>query len=177
MRVEICPVDPAPSLDDIFQTPVGDRPRPGVGDRNFIASEMGSVSLFKSWVGEIRDEIESATRGSYSGVHVDLSFERQLFSELLEIVPPGLDEVLAIFRIIELFGGELVQGASRRIIIDMAPTGHALELLRIPDRILVWSRLLLKTLADHGKLPRPRKPALTIAPLSFHTLDLSKAFT
>ena len=175
MRVEICSVDPAPSLDDIFQTPVGDRPKPVLGDRNFIASEMDSVSLFKSWVGEIRDEIESATRGSYSGVHVDLSFERQLFSELLEIVPPGLDEVLAIFRIIELFGGELVQGASRRIIIDMAPTGHALELLRMPDRILVWSRLLLKSLAVHRKLALAREAAVKIATLELHARELSKA--
>jgi len=175
MPVEICSVDPAPSLDDVFQTPVGDRPEPVLGDRNFSASEMDSVSLFKSWVAEIRDEIESATRGNYSGVHVDLSFERQLFSELLEIVPPGLDEVLAIFRIIELFGGELVRGASRKIISDMAPTGHALELLRMPERILVWSRLLLKSLAVHRKLALAREAAVKIATLELHARELSKA--
>jgi arsenite-transporting ATPase len=175
MPVEICSVDPAPSLDDIFQTPVGDRPKPVLGDRNFIASEMDSVALFKSWVAEIRNEIESATRGNYSGVHVDLSFERQLFSELLEIVPPGLDEVLAIFRITELFGGELVRGTSRRIIIDMAPTGHALELLHMPERILVWSRLLLKSLAAHRKLALAREAAVKIATLELHARELSKA--
>jgi len=79
MPVEICSVDPAPSLDDVFQTPVGDRPEPVLGDRNFSASEMDSVSLFKSWVAEIRDEIESATLGNYSGVHVDLSREAAVF--------------------------------------------------------------------------------------------------
>ncbi len=174
MPVEICSVDPAPSLDDIFQTPVGDRPKPVLGDRNFSASEIDSVSLFKSWVAEIRDEIESATKSNYSGVHVDLSFERQLFSELLEIVPPGLDEILAIFRIIELFGGELVRGASRRMIVDMAPTGHALELLRIPERILVWSHLLLKSLAVHRKLALAREAAVKIATLELHARELSK---
>ncbi len=33
-------------------------------------------------------------------------------------------------------------------IVDLAPTGHALELLRMPDRMLLWSRLLLRALAE-----------------------------
>ena len=168
--VEVCSVDPAPSLDDIFQTDIGDRPKPVLGDRNFRASELDSVSLFKSWVADIRAEIESATRVEDSGLHVDLSFERQLFSELLEIVPPGLDEVLAIFRIIDLLAGP-----SRKIIIDMAPTGHALDLLRMPERILVWSRLLLKSLAAHRKLALAREAAVKIAELELNARELARA--
>jgi arsenite-transporting ATPase len=168
--VEICSVDPAPSLDDIFQTAVGDKPVPVLGDPKFQASELDSLALFKSWVQEIRTEVESATTAQYSGVHVDLSHERQLFSELLEIVPPGLDEVLAIFRIIELVGGP-----SRKVIIDMAPTGHALELLRMPERILVWARLLLKSLAAHRKLALAREAAVKIAELEVRARELSAA--
>jgi arsenite-transporting ATPase len=168
--VEICSVDPAPSLDDIFQTPVGDEPVSVLGDPKFHASELDSPALFKSWVQEIRTEVESATTAQYSGVHVDLSYERQLFSELLEIVPPGLDEVLAIFRIIELLGGP-----SRKIVIDMAPTGHALELLRMPERILVWARLLLKSLAAHRKLALAREAAVKIAELEVRARELSAA--
>jgi arsenite-transporting ATPase len=166
--VEICSVDPAPSLDDIFRTAVGDRPVPVVGDRKFLASELDSVALFKQWVNEIRHKVESATTAEYSGVHVDLSHERKLFSELLEIVPPGLDEVLAIFRIIEVLGGP-----NRAFVIDMAPTGHALELLRMPERILVWARLLLKSLAAHRKLALAREAAVKIAELEVRARELA----
>jgi len=167
-EVEICSVDPAPSLDDVFQSEVGDKPRSVLGDRGFQASELDSIALYKSWVGEMRSEIDAATSVRHSGVRVDLSYERRLFSELLEIVPPGLDEVLAIFRIIELS-----QPGTRKVIIDMAPTGHALELLRSPERILVWARLLLKSLASHRKLALAREAAVKIAELEVKAREFS----
>ncbi len=170
-QVEICSVDPAPSLDDIFQTSIGDAPNPVLGDKHFRASELDSSALFRSWVAEIRDEVDSATTGEYSGVHVDLSYERQLLSALLDIVPPGLDEVLAIFRIIDLRAS-----TAGKIIIDMAPTGHALELLRMPDRIMSWSRLLLKSLAAHRKLALARNAAVRIAELELRARELLQAF-
>ena len=169
-EVEICSVDPAPSLDDVFQCEVGDEPGSVLGDCGFRASELDSVRLYKRWVDEMRSEIDSATSGRHSGVQLDLSYERRLFSELLEIVPPGLDEVLAIFHIIEM-----AQPGTRKVIIDMAPTGHALELLRTPQRILVWARLLLKSLASHRKLALAREAAVKIAELEVKAREFSHA--
>ena len=168
--VEICSVDPAPSLDDIFQAKIEDAPVPVLGDKQFCVSELDSVALFKTWVAKIRNEISDATSSDDSGVHIDLSFERDLLSALLDIVPPGLDEVLAIFRI-----SDMRASASSKIIIDMAPTGHALELLRMPEKIVSWSRLLLKSLAAHRKLALARNAALRIAELEMRGRELSKA--
>ncbi|MGH9514950.1 MAG: ArsA family ATPase, partial [Terriglobales bacterium] len=169
--VEICSVDPAPSLDDIFQTTIGDNPKAVLGDRHFRASELDSAALFRSWIAEIREEVDSATTSEQSGVHVDFSFERELLSALLDIVPPGLDEVLAIFRIIDLRSS-----VTGKVIIDMAPTGHALELLRMPERIVTWSRLLLKSLAAHRKLALARNAAVRIAELELRARELLQAF-
>ena len=169
--VEVCSVDPAPSLDDIFQTQIGDNPTAVLGDKHFCASELDSAALFRSWIAEIRQEIDSATTSEQSGVHVDLSFERELLSALLDIVPPGLDEVLAIFRIIDLRAS-----TAGKIVIDMSPTGHALELLRMPERIVGWSRLLLKSLAAHRKLALARNAAVRIAELELRARELLKAF-
>jgi arsenite-transporting ATPase len=176
-EIEICSVDPAPSLDDVFQTLVDDTARPVLGDPGFRASEMDSVALYKSWVAEMRAEIDSATSVRRSGVQVDLSYEKRLFSKLLEIVPPGLDEVLAIFRVMEMSEprSKGSKASSRKVVIDMAPTGHALELLRTPERILVWSRLLLKSLASHRKLALAREAAVRIAELEVRARELSQA--
>ncbi|HEX3585986.1 MAG TPA: ArsA-related P-loop ATPase, partial [Candidatus Angelobacter sp.] len=82
------------------------------------------------------------------------------FAALMDVVPPGVDEVFAIFRILDLL--EAKHGA---VFIDMAPTGHALELLRMPDRILLWSRLLLKSLAAHRTLALAQDVAVELAAL------------
>src|SRR5207253_8308502 len=70
--VEICSVDPAPSLDDVFETEVGDEPGIVLGDPRFRASEMDSVRIFQRWVEEIKAAIEEATTAERSGIHVDL---------------------------------------------------------------------------------------------------------
>jgi anion-transporting ArsA/GET3 family ATPase len=55
----------------------------------------------------------------------------------------------------------------------MAPTGHALELLRMPERMLVWSRLLLKMLAAHRSLPLAQDAAVEIAGISQRVRQLA----
>jgi arsenite-transporting ATPase len=168
--VEICSVDPAPSLDDIFQAQVGDTTTFVLGDKNFYASEFDSIALFKRWIRELRAGVEESTSANVSGVHIDLSWERRLFSELLELVPPGVDEVLSVFRIVAL----LTEASRKVIVIDMAPTGHALELLRTPERMLAWSRLLLKSLAARRKLALAREAAVKIAELEVEARELSR---
>jgi arsenite/tail-anchored protein-transporting ATPase len=165
--IDICSVDPAPSLDDIFQADISDEPRAVLGDSKFLASEMDAVAVFRAWARGVKEMIDEATSAEVSNVHVDLWFERQLFSQLLESVPPGLDEILAVLRVLEL-----VQGHSSRVLIDMAPTGHALDLLRTPDRILVWTKLLLKSLAHHRTLALARDAAVKIAELGKSVRDL-----
>jgi len=167
LPVEICSVDPAPSLDDIFQADITDEARAVLGDSKFLASEMDSVRLFRQWVAGVKETIDQATTGNVSGIHVDLSFERRLFSELLEIVPPGVDEVLAIVHILDL-----LIDSSGRVVIDMAPTGHALDLLRTPQRILAWTRLLLKTLAAHRTLDFARAAGVEVAELGQRVREL-----
>jgi arsenite-transporting ATPase len=167
--VDICSVDPAPSLDDIFQSEISDEPRPVLGDQEFRASEMDSVAVFQVWARRVKEAIDQATTAEVSSVHVDLWFERQFFSRLLESVPPGVDEILAVLRVVDLVGGR-----SSRVLIDMAPTGHALDLLRTPDRILVWTRLLLKSLAHHRTLALARDAGVKIAELGKGVRDLSK---
>jgi arsenite/tail-anchored protein-transporting ATPase len=166
--VTICSVDPAPSLDDIFRQPVGDIPAPVLGDAGLRACEMDSAAGFADWVQRLRVRIEAALSSEHAGLHLDISFERRLFSALFDIVPPGVDEVFAVFRIMDLLAG-----GSKRVVIDMAPTGHALELLRMPDRMAHWARLLLKTLAAHRTLALARDVAVDVAEFGQRARELA----
>ncbi len=171
--VTICSTDPAPSLDDVFRQKIGDEITPVHGDPGLRAAEFDSVAEFQRWSERMKEMVESALSGEHSGIHVDLSFDRRLFSALLDIVPPGVDEILAIFRILDLLEASGSKPASI-VIIDMAPTGHALELLRMPDRLLLWSRLLLKALAQHRSLPLAQDAAVEIAGMGQRVRELSR---
>jgi arsenite-transporting ATPase len=158
--VAVCSTDPAPSLDDIFGQEIGDRAVSVLGDPGLAAMEMDSVAEFRRWAARIKEKLNSATSMESGGLHVDLSFEKEVFAALMDVVPPGVDEVFAIFRILEL-----VESRPGRVLIDMAPTGHALEMLRMPERILLWSRLLLKSLAGHRTLSLAQDVAVELAEL------------
>jgi len=55
----------------------------------------------------------------------------------------------------------------------MAPTGHALELLRTPGRLVVWTLLLLKSLAENRTLPLAQDLAVEVASISQRARELA----
>ncbi len=158
--VTVCSTDPAPSLNDIFKKPVEDEPTAVLGDPGFTAMEVDSVLEFRRWTARTTKKLNTELSMQSGGIHVDLTFEKQVFAALMDVVPPGVDEIFAIFRILDL-----LQPNRGRILIDMAPTGHALELLRMPQRIQLWSRLLLKSLAAHRTLALAQDVAVELASL------------
>ncbi|HUI83774.1 MAG TPA: ArsA family ATPase [Candidatus Binatia bacterium] len=166
-RVTICSIDPAPSLQDVFSATLGDEPQPVLGDRNLLAAEFDAMAQFRQWTGQLRSRLNEALSGEERGIHLDLSLDRRFLLALLDVVPPGVDEIFATFRILDLLEG------GGRVLIDMAPTGHALELLRTPARVLAWARLLLKTLAAHRTLPFARDAAVEVATVSQKVRELA----
>lgn len=171
VTVIVCSTDPAPSLDDVFETDIGNQPTAVLGDKRFYAIEVDSVAEYKRWSSAMQRKIEGAFSTQSSGIQVDMSFDRQIFSALLDIVPPGVDEIFAVFKILDLLEQSRGKG---NVVIDMAPTGHALELLRMPERILHWTRLLLKTLAQHRTLSLAQDVAVEVAQLGARVRELLK---
>ncbi|HEX4603671.1 MAG TPA: ArsA family ATPase [Candidatus Angelobacter sp.] len=160
IHATVCSTDPAPSLDDVFQKKIDDHLVEVLGDPGLGAMEMDSVFEFRRWAARIKQQLSADTSMESGGLHVDLTFEKEVFAALMEVVPPGVDEVFAVFRILDL-----LEAKPGRVFIDMAPTGHALEMLRMPERILLWSRLLLKSLASHRTLALAQDVAVELAGL------------
>jgi arsenite-transporting ATPase len=169
MAVVVCSTDPAPSLDDVFAAPVGDHISAVADDPKLQAAEIDAAAEFQSWAAQMKATLRNALAPQAGGVHVDLTFERELFEALLDIVPPGVDEIFGVLRLSDL----LADGTM--VILDMAPTGHALELLRTPERMLLWARLLLKTLAQHRTLPLARDLGAEIVRLASRVRQLAAA--
>lgn len=169
LPVTVCSTDPAPSLDDVFEKEIGDRPVDVLGDPMFTAMEFDSVAEYQKWAAAIRQRLEGSLSMESGGLHMDLTFEKQVFAALMEVVPPGVDEVFAIFRVLDL-----IESRKGKVFIDMAPTGHALELLRMPERMLLWSRLLLKSLSAHRTLALAQDVAVELASLGQKVRGLIK---
>ena len=168
-KVMVASTDPAPSLDDVFQQQVEDDPVAVLGDAGLRAVEFDSVQQFQLWAAAMKGKIERTFSNHERGVHVDFSFDRQILMALLDIIPPGVDEIFAIFRVLDLLDSNPTQRAKKTpqlVVLDMAPTGHALELLRMPERLLLWARPTLKALAPHRSLPLVQDLAVEIAQLS-----------
>jgi arsenite-transporting ATPase len=159
--VIICSTDPSPSLDEVFGQPVGNEPVAVLGDNRFHAIEVDSLAEYQTFTARLRRSLDRSLRVERGGVHVELSHELDVLNALLDIMPPGVDELLGILRITRL-----VQDDRARVVIDMAPTGHALELLRMPERMLHWSRLLMKVLAAHRDLAVAQDVAVEVAGLA-----------
>ncbi|MGB8887045.1 MAG: ArsA family ATPase [Candidatus Korobacteraceae bacterium] len=160
-------IDPAPSLADVFATKLGNKLQPVLRDRQLQAVEVDAMADFQRWTSELRARLNDAMTGEQSGIHLDVSLDRKFLLALLDVVPPGVDEIFAIFRILDLLP------TGDRVVIDMAPTGHALEVLRTPARLLAWTRVLLKTLAAHRTLPIARDAAVEVATLSQNVRQLA----
>jgi arsenite/tail-anchored protein-transporting ATPase len=165
--VLICSTDPAPSLDDAFAQQIGTEPVSVLQDRKFTACELDATAEYRRWSERLKEQLSESLQIQQGGLHVELSFEYEMIAALLDIVPPGVDEVFAIFRIFDLLAAR-----GQSVVLDMAPTGHALELLKTPERLMVWSRLLLKSLAAHRTLPIAQDLAVEVASIAQRAREL-----
>ena len=136
-KVLVMSTDPAHSLGDSFGVKIG-REETKLSD-NLYAMEIDTVyESEKSW-GSIKDYIKNllTAKGSGGGIEVE---------ELL--VFPGLEELFSMFKILEV----VESGEFDTVIVDCAPTGETLALLKYPERlsglirkVLPMERTLVKT--------------------------------
>ena len=139
-RVLVMSTDPAHSLGDSFDQKIGKEPTK-IADR-LDALEIDTVyESEKSW-GNLKGYFkELLTSRGGNGIEVE---------ELL--VFPGLEELFSMFKILEIYES----GEYDTLIVDCAPTGETLQLLKYPERL---SDLINKV------LPVKKKGLSTIGPM------------
>jgi arsenite-transporting ATPase len=120
-RTLIVSTDPAHSLADAFDVPLGDEPAP-IAERLWGQQLDARIRLERSW-GDIRAWLLEVL--AWAGVE-------GIQAEELAIVP-GLDEVFALADLAD----HVSSGRWDVIVVDCAPTAETLRLLSLPE-VLGW---------------------------------------
>jgi len=142
-RTLIFSIDHTHSLSYSFNQEIDDKVTPVAGAEGLSALEIAPAHLWNEFkntyresIGEVFDTILESGR--------DIARDRTLIERLIELTPPGIDELMGMMKIMDFMEHHQFD----RYILDMAPTGHALRLLELPDTIREWFhttfRLLLK---------------------------------
>jgi TRC40/GET3/ArsA family transport-energizing ATPase len=155
-RVLLLSTDPAHSLADVLGASVSDNARPiAAGPRNLLVREVDAPRALAARRADLEaalDEIASAFgTGAASTMHA---------RDLMELAPPGVDELFGILSVFEARSDYDV------IIVDTAPTGHALRLLEMPEVARQWVQALLRVLLKYRSLVRPGQLAAELVKLS-----------
>jgi len=125
--------DPAHSLADCLGTPVGSTPIricPGLTALEFDA-EAEFRALKRLYSHELRSFFGSLLP------EMDLAFDRPAMERFVDLSPPGLDEVMALTRVLDLCD----QHHYSTLVLDAAPTGHLIRLLETPDLLDGWLKV------------------------------------
>jgi arsenite/tail-anchored protein-transporting ATPase len=162
-RVLLLSADPAHSLGDVLQEDVADDPRPiQGGPANLSVRELDPSRGFAVLRDRFARGIEELMLriGGSAG-------DRQVLHDLLELAPPGVDELVAIVEVIETLDADAGRATFDLIVIDTAPTGHALRLLEMPALVHDWVKAVMSILLKY-------QPMIGVGDLGAALLRLSR---
>jgi arsenite/tail-anchored protein-transporting ATPase len=134
-RVLLVSTDPAHSTADIFQQRIG-------GDARELLPKLSAIEIDADreaarYVEQVKRDIEKMFSPD-----VVRRARRQID---LAAASPGLAEVALLDRMIDLIvSNDAVASRHDLIVFDTAPTGHTLQLLRMPEAMTAWIDALVK---------------------------------
>nr|WP_269082781.1 ArsA family ATPase [Allosalinactinospora lopnorensis] len=131
-RTLVISTDPAHSLGDALETPLGDRPRQ-VADRLWAAEPDADAA--------VRRRVEQVTEDAYEALPREImpAVRRHLTHAAAS---PGMAESALIDLLIDTM--ERVPGEWGRLVVDSAPTGHLLRMINLPTLLTPWVQGLVR---------------------------------
>ena len=154
-RTLVFSTDPAHSLADALETPLGSEPTPV--DTNLFGQQVSAQEeMERNW---------SAMQGWLGDLLMRQGVDRISAEELT--VPPGADELFSLLQLKR----HHESGDWDVIVVDCAPTGETLRLLSFPDvarwwldRVFPWEKQLMAAAAPIARgmldMPMPGRPAI-----------------
>ena len=132
-------VDPAHTLRDVFaqETP----------PKNLTVETIDTRAKWRRFRDALGEEIERAI-GAITPGGMTVAYDADAMKKLVEIAPPGADELFAITRLADLVADD----SQAAIIVDTAPTGHFLRLIDLPATAGEWVREFMRILLRYREL-------------------------
>jgi arsenite/tail-anchored protein-transporting ATPase len=147
-RILALSTDPAHSLGDVLGLPLGDDERSVRGVPGLFARELDAEAAFTLRRDRYRASVDEVFDTLLRGSRFDVAYDRDVVRELIDLAPPGLDELFGILTLVDaLLPRE--RRAYDVVVLDTAPTGHAMRLLAMPDAALEWVHALLAILLKY----------------------------
>jgi arsenite-transporting ATPase len=138
--------DPAHSLSDCLGKRIGAAPTeiiPGL-----TAMEIDAQAEFDGLKNKYAAELEKFLVGI--SPDLDLTFDREVMERVMDLSPPGLDEVMAL----TLAMGFLAEDRYQVFVLDSAPTGHLIRLLETPELIQEWLKMFFNLFLKYKRVFR-----------------------
>ena len=131
-RILLVSTDPAHSTADVFDQPIG--PAERELQPRLSALEIDAEGEASRYIAGVKSDIERMFSPSVM---------RQAYRQIeMAAASPGLLEVALLDRMVDLI---VNRGQDYdTIVFDTAPTGHTMQLLRMPDAINAWIQALVK---------------------------------
>jgi arsenite-transporting ATPase len=146
-KVLLLSTDPAHSVGDVLGASIGDEMRRVPGARGLHARELDADAAFAAERARYRDAVDDLFRALVRSPGIDVSYDRAVMEDLIDIAPPGIDEVFAVATLVE----ELHRDWDA-IVVDTAPTGHTLRLLAMPHAAREWVHAILALLLKYERV-------------------------
>jgi len=142
-RVLLVSLDPVRSLSDLVKKKLSAKPSklvPGKGDGGVWGVELEPAALLKPF---LADYLPALKKAAAKGTH----FTEEELGSLYQQAVPGLEELVALFHVVELLEDESYD----RVVVDCSPTSHTLRLFDLP----VGLRKFLGLVKAGGDKPAP----------------------
>jgi arsenite-transporting ATPase len=134
----------------VLQRPIGDAVRAvRVGAREFGAREVDAARLLGARRAAYLEAVQDVFDALRGGSSFDPAFDRTVVEDLIDLAPPGIDELFGMLAVIEALGE---RGPFDTVVLDTAPTGHALRLLQMPDAALEWVHAFMAILLKYRQV-------------------------
>lgn len=174
-KVLIISTDPAHSLGDALGCKLSAKAQPvenfaGAGE--LFAMEVDTAAAMQRFQETVREALQQRENDGGLVGQVLKQLPMQDFIDLFDTLPPGSDEIVALTEVLEK-----VKENFDRIIIDTAPTGHAVRLLSYPDFLERLAERVARLRERFGWLSGSKGGPDQVRSFQFRMIELQELFT
>jgi len=161
-QILVFSTDPAHSLSDSFNQEIGEQKKGVAGHANLDGMEIDPGKWFEELKQRYRTWTDELFESLSGGSRMEIKFDREAMRELVELTPPGIDEIAALGTISDLLDLDHYQ----TLVLDTAPTGHLIRFLELPQVALSWIRTFIKLLLKYKDVMRANQVAEELVAMS-----------